>query len=87
MDAGAIIALISVVSTLLTVILGGIIRYLLGRLGTADAVIATKDQTITALQRQIDRLEVAAMIQEKLFGTSPRALDPGSFQPPQRGPG
>lgn len=87
MDPGSIIALISVVSTLLTVILGGTIRYLLNKLGTAEAVITTKDQTISVLQRQIDRLEVSAMIQDKLFGTSPRTPDPGSFQPPQRGPG
>lgn len=84
MDAGAIIALISVVATLLTVILGGIIRYLLNKLGTAEVVIATKDQTITAQQRQIDRLEVSALIQDKLLGT-PRNPDPGSYQPPHRG--
>jgi hypothetical protein len=84
MDASSIIALISVVATLLTFVLGGIIRYLLSKLGTAEAVIATKDQTIVAQQRQIDRLEVAALIQDKLFGT-PRTPDPGSYQPPPRG--
>lgn len=87
MDASATIALISVVSTLLTVILGGIIRWLLGRLATAESVIETKTQTIAAQQRQIDRLEVSAMIQDKLLGSPPRTPDPGSSHSPPQGAG
>lgn len=83
MDAGAIIALISTVATLLTAILGGIIRYLLGRLSTAESVIETKAQTIAAQQRQIDRLEVSALIQDKLLGSQPRPPDPGPAHPPR----
>jgi len=86
MEPGAIIALISTVSTLLTVILGGIIRYLLGKLATAESVIDTKNQTITAQQRQIDRLEVTALIQAKLLGPQPTP-DPGSFRQPPQGAG
>jgi hypothetical protein len=83
MDSSSIIALVGVVVAALIAILGGFIRYLLNKLGTAEAVNAVKDQTIAAQQRQIDRLEVSALIQDKLFGT--RTPDPGSYQPPTRG--
>jgi uncharacterized membrane protein YhiD involved in acid resistance len=89
MDAGAIIALISVVATLLTVILGGIIRYLVNKierqenkfeakLELAERTADAKQETIDELRRQVDRLEITAVIQDRLLGRLPQQLPPPS---------
>lgn len=75
MDDSAIIALISVVATLLTVILGGIIRHLLSKLTAAETVITAKSETISELRRQVDRLEITAHLQDRVLGALPRAAE------------
>lgn len=72
MDDSAIIALISVVASLLTVILGGIIRHLITKLATAETVIAAKNETIGELRRQVDRLEITAQLQDRVMSALPR---------------
>jgi hypothetical protein len=70
---------------LLTVILGGIIRYLLGRLSIADALVDTKQETIEEQRRQLSEYKITAQIQDRFFSQLPRAPDPGSYRPPNRG--
>lgn len=72
MDDSAIIALISVVASLLTVILGGIIRHLLTKLAAAESLLGSKNETISELRRQVDRLEITAQIQDRVLGALPR---------------
>jgi hypothetical protein len=64
---------------------GGIIRRLLTRLDVAEALVASKQQTIDTLERQIDRLEITAQIQDKFFSSLPRTPDPGPTPKSHRG--
>lgn len=83
MDAGSIIALISVVSALLTTVLGGTVRYLLGKLAVAEALVDAKQETIEELRRQLSEHRITAQIQDRFFS----ALPPGAsqYRPPARG--
>ncbi len=69
MDLGPVIALLTTVVG----VAGGMVYYLLGQLSTARQVIEAKSETIATLQRQIDRLEVTALLSDKLL----RSLPPG----------
>jgi hypothetical protein len=78
MDGGQVIALISVVATVVLAVLGGVFKYLLGRirdlttsLEVAGKTIENKSETITVLQRQVDKYEITADLQEKFFGSLP----------------
>lgn len=81
-DASSIIALISVTATLLTAVLGGTVKYLLGKLTVAEALVDAKQETIEELRRQLSEHRITAQIQDKFFSRLP----PGStYQPPARG--
>jgi uncharacterized membrane protein YdjX (TVP38/TMEM64 family) len=83
MDPGSIIALIGVVATLVTAILGGIIRYLLNRLAVAEALVDAKQETIEEQRRQLSEYKITAQIQDRFFSQLPRAPDLGSYRPPR----
>ena len=85
MDPGAIVARVFGGLGLIALPVGGVIRYLLGQIArletkvelalkTADA----KQETIDELRRQVDKLEITAVIQERLLGRLPQQLPPPS---------
>lgn len=83
MDASSIIALISVVAALLTTVLGGTVRYLLGKLAVAEALVDAKQETIEELRRQLSEHRITAQIQDRFFSQLPSGSS--AYRPPPRG--
>lgn len=85
MDAGAIIALASVIIVVEIAVFGGIIRYLLTKIekqeakwDLADRTLDAKQETINELRRQLDKLEITAEIQHRFLDQLPKQLPPPS---------
>lgn len=85
MTASAWLTVVGIVVALAVPVVGGIIRRILSRLDVAEALVASKQQTIDTLQRQIDRLEITAQIQDRFFSSLPRTPDPGPTPQSHRG--
>ena len=86
MNASAWLTVVGIVVALAVPVIGGIIRRLLSRVDIAEATVAAQRITIDTLQRQNDRLEITAQIQDRFFAAFPRAPDPGpSTSQSQRG--
>jgi hypothetical protein len=78
MDPGAVIALVVGGLGLIALPVGGVIRYLLGQITRLETRVETtlkiadaKQETVDELRRQVDKLEITAVIQDRLFGRLP----------------
>jgi hypothetical protein len=85
MNASAWLTVVGIVVALAVPVVGGIIRRILSRLDVAEALVASKQGTIDTLQRQVDRLEITAQIQDRFFSSLPRTPDPGPTPKSHRG--
>lgn len=88
MGAGEIIALVALVFTVLSFVVGALIKSrdnqiaelrrenesLLTRLDTLDKTLAAKQETIAEQHRLLDRLTITAEIQERFFSGVQRHL-------------
>lgn len=85
MEPGAIVALVFGGLGLIALPVGGVIRYLINQIARLETKVElalqiadAKQETIDDLRRQVDKLEITAVIQDRLLGRLPQQLPPQS---------
>ncbi len=79
MNAGNVIALLSILTVVVLTVSGWVVGHLMTRLRTADQLVATQRDTIEDLKRQNQRLEITAELTDRfLTATMPPRTGPGA---------